>query len=84
MICQQSDTQAIRKELWERKLANVLSRLKEMYGEKLFPRPRKGILERDEHFFGVLLSQMDLRNVEMQKNVSFCLSNREICDKIYR
>ena len=34
--------------------------IKEMYGEKLFPRPKKGILERDQHFFAVFLSQMDL------------------------
>ena len=38
-----------------------------MYGEKLFPCPKKGILEGDQHFFVVVLSQMDLGNVEMQK-----------------
>jgi len=45
---------AMRKELWDRQGANV-------------PRPNKGILERDPHFFGVVLSQMDLGNVEMRK-----------------
>ena len=58
---------AIRKELWGRKGANIASRWKEMYGEKLFPCPKKGILEGDQHFFVVVLSQMDLGNVEMQK-----------------
>ena len=71
MIYQQSDTHVIRKELCDRKLANIISRLREVYGEKLFPRQRGGLLERDQHFFAVLLSQMDLGNVEMQKNVSF-------------
>ena len=33
---------AIRKELWGRKGANIASRWKEMYGEKLFPRPKIG------------------------------------------
>ena len=39
----------------------------------------KGILERDHHFFAVVLSQMDSGNVDMRK--SFCLNNHEICDK---
>ena len=46
----------MRKELWDRQ---GVSRQKELYGEKLFPRPRKGILERDQHFFAVVLSQVD-------------------------
>ena len=49
----------MRKELWDRQGANIASRQKELYGEKLFPRPRKGILERDQHFFAVVLSQVD-------------------------
>ena len=57
----------MRKELWDRQGANIANRLKEMYGEKLSPRPKKGILERDQHFFAVVLSQMDLGNVEMRK-----------------
>lgn len=57
----------MRKELWDRQGANIASRQKEMYGEKLFPRPKKGILERDQHVFAVFLSQMDLGNVEMRK-----------------
>ena len=56
----------MRKELWDRQGANIASRQKEMYGEKLFPRPKTGILERD-HFFAVFLSKMDLGNVEMRK-----------------
>ena len=31
----------MRKELWDRQGANIVSRQKEMYGEKLFPRPKK-------------------------------------------
>ena len=63
---------AMRKELWDRREgggggANIASRQKKLYGEKLFPRPRKGILERDQHFFAVVLSQVDLRNVKMRK-----------------
>ena len=58
---------AMRKELWDRQGANIASRWKEMYGEKLFPRPKAGILEGDQHFFAVVLSQMDLGNVEMRK-----------------
>ena len=58
---------AMRKELWDRRGANIASRWKEMYGEKLFPRPETGSLERDQHFFAVVLSQMDLRKVEMWK-----------------
>ena len=66
---------AMRKELWDRQGANIASRWKqlfaihflEMYGEKLFPRPKTGILEGDQYFFAVVLSQMDLENVEMRK-----------------
>ena len=57
----------MRKELWDRQGANIASRQKEMYGEKLFPRPKKGILERDQHFFAVVLSQIGLGNVDMWK-----------------
>ena len=32
----------MRKELWDRHGANIASRQKELYGEKLFLRPRKG------------------------------------------
>ena len=56
------------KELWDRWGANIASRQKEMYmyGEKLFPRP-KSRFWRDQHFFVVFLSQMDLGNVDIQK-----------------
>ena len=36
------DTHVMRKELWDRQGANIPSRQKEMYGEKLFPRQNKG------------------------------------------
>ena len=55
------------KELWDRQGANIASRWKEMYGEKLFPRPETEILEGDQHFLAVVLPQMDLGNVEMWK-----------------
>ena len=58
---------AIRKELWDRQGANIASCWKLMYGEKLFPRQKNGILEGDQHFFAVFLSQMDSGNVEMLK-----------------
>ena len=58
---------AMCKELWDRQGANIASRQNELYGEKLFPRPRKGILERDQYFFAVVLSQVDLGNVKMRK-----------------
>ena len=58
---------AMRKELWDRQGANIASRQKELYGEKLFPRPRKGILDRHQRFFAVVLSQVDLGNVKMRK-----------------
>ena len=58
---------AMHKELWDRQGANIASRWKEMYGEKLFPRPKTGILEGAQHFFAVVLSQIDKGNVEMRK-----------------
>ena len=53
----------MRKELWDRQGANITSRQR----EKLFPRPEKGILERDQHFFAVVSWQMDLGNVDRWK-----------------
>ena len=58
---------AMHKELWDRQGANIASRWKEMYGDKLFTHPKKGILKGNQHFFAVVLSQMDLENVERQK-----------------
>ena len=46
---------------------HIASCWKEMYGEKLFPRQKNGILEGDQHFFALFLSQMDSGNVEMRK-----------------
>ena len=57
----------MRKELWDCQGTNTASRWREMYGEKLFPRPKKGILETDQHFFAAVLSQMDLGSVAMRK-----------------
>ena len=38
-----------------------------MYGERLFRRPKKTILERDYRFFAAVLSEMDLGNVYKRK-----------------
>ena len=46
--------------------------------------PKNMVLGRDQPFFAVVLSQIDFGNVDTWKNVSFCLNNREISDKIYR
>ena len=35
--------------------------------QKAVSTSKKGILERDPHFFGVFFSKMDLGNVDMQK-----------------
>ena len=42
------------------------------------------IFGRDQRYFALVLSQMDLENINTWKNVSFCLNNCEICDKIGR
>ena len=44
----------MRKGLWDHQEANIASHYKERYGEKLFPRPKKGILEGDQHFFALV------------------------------
>ena len=44
---------AMHKELWDRQGANIASAWKEMYGEKLLPHPKKGILKGDQHFFAL-------------------------------
>ena len=69
---------AMRKELWDRQ-----GQTKEIYDKKLFPRPKKGILERNQHSFAVLLSQMDLRNVEIRK-ILVDVRITVKYDKIYR
>ena len=58
----------LRKELWDRPGANIASRWKEMYSEKLFKSThKKTILERDQRFFAVVLSQTDLENIDTRK-----------------
>ena len=52
-----------------------------MYGEKLFPRLKKGILERDQHFFQRSFIAGGVGECWYAENVSFCLNNCEICDK---
>ena len=74
----------MRKELWDRRGANIASRQKEMYGKQPFPRPKKGILEREQHFFRRIFIENVFRECWDAENVSFSENNREICDKIYR
>jgi len=54
------------KELLDRQGANIASRSKEMYSKKLSRRPKK-ILGGDKRFFAVVLSTMDLANVDIWK-----------------
>jgi len=51
---------------------------------KVVSTPKNMVLGRDQRFFTVVLSRMDFGNVGDMENVSFCLNNREISDKIYR
>ena len=51
------------KGLWDRQGANIASRKKKMYNERLFRRPKKKILKKDQRFFVIILSEMDLGNV---------------------
>ena len=55
----------MRKELWDRQGANM-SLEGNVWG-KAVSASKKGILERDQHLFAVLLSQMDLTNVDRWK-----------------
>ena len=57
----------MRKELWDRQGANIVIARRKCMVKSCFHVQIKGILERDQHFFAVVLSQMDLGNVEMGK-----------------
>ena len=54
----------LRTDFWDRHGANIATHLEELYGERLFRRPKKTILARDFRFFAVLLSEMDLTNAD--------------------
>ena len=56
----------MRKELWDRQGANIASRQKEMYGEKLFPGPKRDFEEITTLFRRSFIAD-DLGNVEMRK-----------------
>ena len=63
-----SDTHVMRKELWDRQGANTASRSKEIsMAKSYFHVQKKGILETDQHFVSVVLSQMDMGNVDRRK-----------------
>ena len=74
----------LRKELWDRQGANTASRYKELYGEKLFRRPKKQFWGKINAFFAIVLSKKNMGSVWYVENVSFCLNHPEICDKTYR
>ena len=48
-----------REEFWDRCEANIASRREEIYGERLFRRPKKDNLEKDHRYFVAVLSEMD-------------------------
>jgi len=73
----------LRKELWDRRGANIASRWKEMYGEKCFDAKKHGFGERSTLFRRCFIAHGFWQCLYME-NVSFCLNNREISDKIYR
>ena len=53
----------LRTDFWDPHGANIVTRCKGTYGERLFGRPKKAILARDYGFFAVVLSYMDKDNV---------------------
>ena len=57
----------LRKDFWDRHGANIATRQKGTYGERLFQRLKKTILDRDYHFFATVLLEMDLGDVETRE-----------------
>ena len=53
----------LRKDFWDRHGTNIATRQKEIYGERLFRRPKKK-MERDKRFFPEVLSQMINNDVD--------------------
>ena len=54
----------MRKGFWDRQGANIASRLKEMYGEKLFCRPKRRFLREFDDFSLLFNQEMDLDSVD--------------------
>ena len=54
----------LRKDFWDRHGTNIATRQKEIYGERLFRRPKKKKMERDKRFFPEVLSQMINNDVD--------------------
>ena len=57
----------LRRDFWVPHWKHITARWKEMYGERLFRRPKKTILQREYHFFAAVLSEMDLGNVDTRE-----------------
>ena len=73
----------LRKDFWDRHGANTGTRWKEMYGERLFWRPKYWFW-REIIDFSPLFIRKGFGHFWYKGNVSFSLSNREISSKIYR
>ena len=54
----------MRKGFWDRQGANIASRLKEMYGEKLFCRPKRRFFREFDVFSLPFYQKMGLDNVD--------------------
>jgi len=66
MSCQQSDIRPMRKESWIARGKHCKSQKGNAW-RKVVSGYKKMILERDQHFLAVGLSQIDLSNVFMRK-----------------
>ena len=73
----------MRKEPWDRQGANIASRWKEMYGEKLFRRPKNDFGEKST-LFRRCFTKNGFEQYCYMENISFHLNNREYVLKSYR
>ena len=55
---------AMRKGFWDRQGANIASRLKKMYNQKLFCRPKRRFLREFDDFSLLFYQKMGLDNVD--------------------
>ena len=74
----------LRKDFWDRHGANIATRQKEIYGERLFRRPKK-------RFWCLIIVLLPLFCPKWvwvifteKGSARFCLNNREICSEIQR
>ena len=61
----------LRKDLWDRHEANIATRQKEMWGERLFRRQKKTILVRDHCFFAAVSSEMGMGGIDTREAQGF-------------